>query len=81
MDTKKGCGFATVYPIEALQCLYTINASDPRPEMGNMTAQMCGLSKYVQKNHASMALQTHSRERSPCPRVIEICRFRLENKS
>ena len=39
-ENKKGCGFAAVYLIEALQCPYKINANDPRPEKSNNTADM-----------------------------------------
>ena len=58
MDTKKGCGFAAVYLSEAQQCLYTINASDPRPEKGDETANIdCSLSKYVQTNRCGRLIK------------------------
>lgn len=55
MDTKKGCGFAAVYHVEARESLCTINANDPRPEMGDNTARLRLLHPYsgFAKTHSS----------------------------
>ena len=39
-EHKKGCGFVAIYLGEALECLYTINANDPRPEKGDTTVDI-----------------------------------------
>ena len=81
-EYKKGGEFAAIYLTKALQCLYTINASDPRPEKGNETANIdCSLSKYAQTSRLRAAVKTHLRERLPCPRIEKLSIFRLENKS
>ena len=78
---KKGAD-RCIYPNGALQSLRTINANDPRPEravaLGHTTKDRLK-SRYSKLKHT--AKTACLRERSPCPRSIEICRFRLENKS
>jgi len=81
MGTRKA-QIVAVYLDEALQCLYVINANDPRPE------RAVALWSYDQRPAKKLVQQTeihrktaYLRERSPCPHVLEICRFHLENKS
>ena len=78
---KKGAD-RCIYHIEALQSLRTINANDPRPEravaLGQTTKDRLK-SRHSKLKHTVYAVC--SRERSPCPRSCEICRFQCENKS
>ena len=78
---KKGAD-RCIYHSEALQCLYKINANDPRPQravaLGHTTKDRLK-SRYSKLKHT--AKTECLRERSPCPLVREICRFQSENKS
>ena len=78
---KKGAS-RCIYPNEALQSLRTINANDPRPKRavapGHATNDRP--SGRLQQTEARQNVAC-LRERSPCPRSCEICRFRLEGKS
>ena len=78
---KKGAD-RCIYQSEALQSLRTINANDPRPEravaLGHTTKDRLK-SRHSKLKHTAKAACL--RERSPCPRSFEICRFRFENKS
>ena len=60
----------------------TINANDPRPEraVAFWLYDQNPIKKSVQQTEIYRKA-AYLRERSPCPRTGEICRFRLENKS
>ena len=72
---KKGAS-RCIYLDEALQCLYSINANDPRPQRAVVYTR----TKLVQQTEIYRK-KVYLRERSPCSRILEICRFHLENKS
>ena len=66
---KKGAS-RCIYPREALHCLRTINANDPRPK------------RAVVQTSMKLVLQTETyrktaclRERSPCPRSLKFADF------
>ena len=78
---KKGAS-RCIYQSEALECPYSINANDPRPE------RAVALGHTTKNRLKSRLRQTeirrktaYLRERSPCPRIWKLSIFRFENKS